>query len=479
MSDSPLPNGPARSAQAAVEADATEGAAAEAAATADPAAPMRGWGEGTGSPLRMMGMAKGQRLVRKSAERGPQLTPEQRLLILDTWKRSGLGAGEFAAMMGMSKHTLYIWKRRFDEHGPAGLMDAKRGIGRGSHLPELTRRTILMLKQSNPEYGCQRISDMLLRGPALPASPSAVARVLHEAGYQLEHVPTQPHKPHVTRFERAKPNEMWQTDLFTFMLRRQNRRLYVVAFMDDHSRFLVSFGLWASPSTVLVIETLRAGIAAYGQPAEVLTDNGPQYVTWRGKSAFSRECEKRGIKQTVAAPKHPRTLGKVERFWGTLWRECLQTAVFIDVEDARRRIALFIDYYNFQRVHQGLDGLVPADRFFGAAPEVLASLKQRVAANAAEMAKNGLPKKPLYLTGQVDGKPVSLHAEGERVVLVGPEGRRELGAAESAAGQVAPLPEPVCPQGQVVSEGFEPGSEEPSEPGTSPLDALTTEERHE
>ena len=50
-----------------------------------------------------------------------------------------------------------------------------------------------MLKQANPEWGCQRISDMLLRGPALPASAAAVARVLHEAGYQMEEVTTHPH----------------------------------------------------------------------------------------------------------------------------------------------------------------------------------------------------------------------------------------------------------------------------------------------
>jgi len=45
-----------------------------------------------------------------------------------------------------------------------------------------------MLKESNPDWGCQRISDMLVRGPALPASPTAVARVLKEAGYELEEV---------------------------------------------------------------------------------------------------------------------------------------------------------------------------------------------------------------------------------------------------------------------------------------------------
>ena len=78
--------------------------------------------------------------------------------------------------------------------------------------------------------------------------------------------------------------------------------------------------------------------------------------------------------------------------------------MFLDLEDARRRIGLFIDYYNFQRPHQGIDGLVPADRFFGAAPEVLPTLKERVAANALELARHGVPKPPFYLTGQVGGQ---------------------------------------------------------------------------
>ena len=188
---------------------------------------------------------RGRRLVHKpDASPGP-LTPQQRLLLLDTWKRSGLPAGDFAALVGLSKHTLYDWKRKFEAEGPGGLMDKPRGGPKGSKLPDLTRRTILMLKQANPDWGCQRISDKLVRGPALPASPTAVAKVLHEAGYQLEENPTRPHPDKVRHFERAQPNQLRQTDLFTFVLKRQNRRVYLVAFMDDHSRFLVSYGLHA------------------------------------------------------------------------------------------------------------------------------------------------------------------------------------------------------------------------------------------
>jgi hypothetical protein len=49
------------------------------------------------------------------------------------------------------------------------------------------------------------------------------------------------------------------------------------------------FGLHASQSAALVLEVLRAAITSYGNPEEILTDNGTQYVTWRGKSAFARE----------------------------------------------------------------------------------------------------------------------------------------------------------------------------------------------
>jgi transposase len=120
---------------------------------------------------------RSRRLAHPDEPPATALTPEQRLLLLDTWRRSGLPAGDFAALVGISKHTLYAWKRKFETEGPAGLDDKPRGGPQGSRLPEVTRRAILMLKQDNPDWGCEKISAMLLRGPALPASPQAVARV--------------------------------------------------------------------------------------------------------------------------------------------------------------------------------------------------------------------------------------------------------------------------------------------------------------
>ena len=74
-------------------------------------------------------------------------TPGQRLLILDIWERSEAPAADFASLVGLSNHTLYAWRKRFQEQGPAGLMDQPKGAPRGSRLSEPTQRAILMLSR--------------------------------------------------------------------------------------------------------------------------------------------------------------------------------------------------------------------------------------------------------------------------------------------------------------------------------------------
>lgn len=418
----------------------------------------------------------GRRTVPAGAMSRRALTAPERVLLLDAWMRSRLPASEFATLVGLSAATLYEWKKRFEARGPAGLEDGPRGRKGGSRLAEPIRRAIVMLKRAHPDWGQDRIHDVLLRSEGYGASPGAVALVLEEEGYVVEEAPTVPHEAPVRRFERARPNELWQTDLFTFLLKRENRRVHLVAFMDDHSRFIVGYGLHASASGALVREVLEAAIGNFGAPLEVLTDNGTQYKTWRGVSEFTQLLTRRGIRHVVASPRRPQTLGKAERFWGTLWRELLEKAIFQGLDDARRRIGLFIDHYNFQRPHQGIGGAVPADRYFEAAAEVKATLLARVASNAEELARNGVPRKPFYLTGRVGDRDISLHAEGEKVVLVEGGQREEvdLGApGRRAETEAAPaLPEPVAVTAVVTdATDLDEPAETPPAPGTSPLDA--------
>ena len=169
----------------------------------------------------------------------------------------------------MAKVFGYDWKKKFEEQGPAGLDDKPRAKG-GSRLSEATKRAILHMKRSHPEWGQDRIHDMLHRSPGLHASPSAIGRVLEESDYVVVEERTRPHPDKPRRFERARPNELWQTDIFTFMLKRQNRRVHTVVFMDDFSRFVVGYGLHVTASGTLGREVFETGIANYGAPQEVL-----------------------------------------------------------------------------------------------------------------------------------------------------------------------------------------------------------------
>jgi len=121
---------------------------------------------------------------------------------------------------------------------------------------------------------------------------------------------------------------------------------------------------------------------------------------------------------------------------------------------------------------------VPADRFFGAASEVLATLRSRVAANALELARNGVPKAPFYVTGRIGERAFSVHAEGERMILkregqartevdLGGPAAAELPLIDSAAARTpAEMPSPVCPDGSPRCDVME----DEVAPGGSPLD---------
>lgn len=208
--------------------------------------------------------------------------------------------------------------------------------------------------------------------------------------------------------------------------------------MDDHSRYVVGHGLFTHQRADIAVDVFQEACLRVGKPKEVLSDQGRQYVAWRGKTAFQKMLAKEGIEHVVARAHHPMTVGKTERFWETLKRELWDRVHPKDLEEARARVAHFIAHHNHQRPHQSLDGLVPADRFFGVASEVRKAIEAGIERNELRVALGEKPRKPVYLVGQIDGQAVSLHGEAGRLVVQTPNGERQvietqdLGALPSA-----------------------------------------------
>jgi len=315
---------------------------------------------------------------------------------------------------GVPESTLSNWVRLYREGGASALEPAYRDTR--SQVHPVVADKIVSVKKEHPSFGVRRIASALQRWFFLPANTGTVSRALCEAG-MTSPSPRRRRKnvQKPRRFERSTPNQMWQSDIMMF--RMGGRQVYLIGFIDDYSRFVTGMSLCMSQSAENVLDLYRRATAEYGVPKEMLTDNGRQYVNWRGESKFQKELQKDRVKHIRSRPHHPMTLGKIERFWQTIFEEFVSKAQFESFESAQERVRLWVQYYNHKRPHQGIESLCPADRYFEVASEVRKTVEAGVKENALELALRGKPKEPFYLVGRMDGQAVVLRAQKGKLKL--------------------------------------------------------------
>ena len=319
---------------------------------------------------------------------------------------------------GINPCTFRNWLYRYRKYGESGVV-GHGGKGKAKpKIPVQVKAKIVEMKKENGPFGIQKISDMLSRFFSMKASPETVRKTLHEHKLLEKKPPKKKSQKNMVRprfFERSTPNQMWQSDIFTFRL--GGRYAYLIGFIDDHSRYIVGLGLFTSQTAENVLEVYRKAVTEYGVPKEMLTDNGRQYTTWRGTTRFEQELEKDRVKHIRSQPHHPMTLGKIERFWKTIYQDFLVRAQFANFEEARERVAYWVQFYNHRRTHQGLDGACPADRFFGIQSELRKVIEEKIAENTQELALRGKPAETFYMVGRMGGKSVVLTAEKGKMKL--------------------------------------------------------------
>ena len=342
---------------------------------------------------------------------------EIKLRCVKLYLEEGLPLSLLAKEVGASTDGIRRWVKAYQERGEEGLRNAFRSSGSRRKLPGPVREKIIEIKKREPFFGAQRISHLLKRVFFLSACPETVRRTLQE---ECLIVPSRKkHSANITRprfFERSTPNQMWQGDIFTFRL--GGRYAYLVGMIDDYSRYMVGLELYRSQTADQVIEVYRRAVGEYGVPKEVLTDRGRQYTNWRGTTRFERELAKDRVKHIKSGAHHPMTLGKIERFWKTIYEEFLVRSQFGSFEEAQERVRHWVKYYNHKRPHQGIGGLFPADRYFEIQGEMRKVMERGIAENVLEMALRGKPREPFYMVGRMEGQSVVLRAEKGKLRLL-------------------------------------------------------------
>jgi len=356
-------------------------------------------------------------------------TTEDRVRAVTAFQQSGMTYVEFCQSWGVSEPALRNWLAAYDQGGETALAAFAKNNGRpkgtGKPIPGSVKRAVVQAKQKHPYFGVKRIRDWCARFVGIGVSRRAVESTLAEAQIKPEKKRKRAKPKQIRRFERAKPMQMWQSDITQFVCPRTEKRVFLCVFLDDCTRYVAGWAVAPAPTAELVMAAYEFGVTRYGRPEEALTDQGRQYVSWRGETAFQKKLKQDGVRHVVSRSHHPQTLGKCERLWKTINEEFWTQVEVVGVEDARERLEHWFGNYNFFRQHQGLDSATPADRFFGVEANVRQVIEETVQKNAAALAVAERPRQPFYLSAQIGETQVAVAADrGGLVLSTGEETKR-------------------------------------------------------
>ncbi len=272
------------------------------------------------------------------------------------------------AELGISRSTYYRWRQ--------GQNESKRRDRPWNKVTPNEERRILAVAREFPELSSRQLSAWITDHEGFAISESTVYRILRREGLvKRQEIQAEAAKEYHTRTTR--PHQMWATDASYFRVVGWGY-YYLVTVMDDYSRFILAWKLQKDMSADSLIEVVQEAVDATGMtdvPVEdrtrLLSDNGAGYVS----RAFRDYLHLVGIGHILAAPYHPQTNGKVERYQQSIKREVNQLPYELPGH-LEKAIAGFVDYYNFRRYHKALNNVTPADVLYGRREAILQRRKE-------------------------------------------------------------------------------------------------------
>ena len=222
----------------------------------------------------------------------------------------------------------------------------------GGEVPELKkpgRKPVLVsgderdaIVEACKEHGvCAVVLERIIHIPH-----NRIHRVLKEMGLAVDEPRKHVRKKWI-RYERKYSNSLWHTD-WTLI----EGMGWLIAYLDDASRFVVAYGLFAEATSEHAVEVLKEAINRYGKPASILTDRGTQFYKAEtdarlgGFTVFEGYLIENEIRHVLGRVSHPQTNGKVERFFGTVKRKLPRFDNDLDT---------LMTWYNMKRPHMSLN----------------------------------------------------------------------------------------------------------------------------
>lgn len=276
---------------------------------------------------------------------------------------------ELCFIFGISRKTYYKYKKDVD------LFDSK-GFFYNSSAPEHVHNKtpewieLLVVDFSVEKYwwlSSYRISDLLEAEKRIKLSPSTIQNIWRR--YHVPEVrskryyaqrPKKKDKKQEGRFEAIRPHVIWQIDI-AYAYKKEGKWIYLIAIIDDHSRYIVNAILSSDQKAKSVLETFKEAVQQFGCPQVIVTDNGKQFKS----KAFRRLCEALNTEIDYAPPYYAQYKGKIERWIETFRSDFLSQ--FMSFEDKnlvemQENLCDFVRIYNTTFKHKEIGNIPPCVR---------------------------------------------------------------------------------------------------------------------
>jgi len=272
-------------------------------------------------------------------------------------ERSGKSISDVCIAFGISRETWYKWKRRYDVYGVDGLKNQSRKPHniKNVKVTEELEKLVLELRLNN-RFGPMRIRFRLKRKYGVSLGTKTIYNLLKRHKLNVLAVKL---KRKYKRFEMKHPNELVQMDTKgPFYLKASRTKHYFIHVIDDCSRKVVS--KWCNRRTSeAALSVLKEWVKLHGKPNKVMHDGGTEFTS----TDFKNFLILNGIKDKQIPKGYPQEQGKVEAYNKIVIAEFLQIEELKDEKDGAEKYESFVNSYNYEREHGGINGMTPAEKF--------------------------------------------------------------------------------------------------------------------
>lgn len=262
--------------------------------------------------------------------------------------------------------TIEKWYLKYKKHGfDALLPQARADAGSPRKLDDELREQSRYLKTNYPRMSASAIFRQLGSSGSIThgqVSESTVCRFVNQIQAELKQTPNRD----MRRYERPHINEVWCGDSSAGPkltdTQGRKRRVYIIALIDDASRFITGIDLFFNDNFVNLMSVMKSAIAKYGRPKILNFDNGKSYRNKQMELLAARI----GTTLSYCQPYSPTGKAKIERWFRTMkdqWMASLDMRDFHSLDQLRGSLFTYVRHYN-QSPHSSLRGRTPQDRFF-------------------------------------------------------------------------------------------------------------------